>query len=30
VVGLALVGALLFTQIDAGRKLIPDSTSPVV
>jgi sugar phosphate permease len=27
---LALVGALLFTQIDAGRKLAPDSTSPVV
>jgi sugar phosphate permease len=27
---LALLGALLFTQIDAGRKLAPDSTSPVV
>jgi sugar phosphate permease len=30
VIALALVGALLFTQIDAGRKLAPDSTSPVV
>jgi MFS transporter, ACS family, glucarate transporter len=27
---LSLLGALLFTQIDAGRKLAPDSTSPVV
>ena len=27
---LAVLGALLFTQIDAGRKLAPDSTSPVV
>jgi sugar phosphate permease len=27
---LAVIGALLFTQIDAGRKLAPDSTSPVV
>lgn len=27
---LAIVGAGLFTQIDAGRKLAPDSTSPVV
>ncbi len=27
---LAVVGAALFTQIDAGRKLAPDSTSPVV
>jgi len=27
---LAVVGAILFTQIDAGRKLAPDSTSPVV
>jgi sugar phosphate permease len=30
VAALAVVGALLFTQIDAGRKLAPDSTSPVV
>jgi sugar phosphate permease len=30
VAGLAVVGALLFTQIDAGRKLASDSTSPVV
>jgi sugar phosphate permease len=30
VVALALLGAALFTQIDAGRKLAPDSTSPVV
>jgi MFS transporter, ACS family, glucarate transporter len=30
VVALAVLGALLFTQIDAGRKLVPDSTSPVV
>ena len=30
VAGLCLVGAALFTQIDAGRKLAPDSTSPVV
>jgi sugar phosphate permease len=27
---LSLLGALLFTQIDAGRKLAPDATSPVV
>jgi sugar phosphate permease len=27
---LAVLGAILFTQIDAGRKLAPDSTSPVV
>ncbi|MGH6738188.1 MAG: hypothetical protein ACREDY_03995, partial [Bradyrhizobium sp.] len=27
---LAVVGALLFTQIDAGRKLYPDATGPVV
>jgi sugar phosphate permease len=27
---LSLLGAALFTQIDAGRKLAPDSTSPVV
>jgi len=27
---LAVLGAVLFTQIDAGRKLAPDSTSPVV
>jgi sugar phosphate permease len=27
---LAILGAALFTQIDAGRKLVPDSTSPVV
>jgi hypothetical protein len=25
-----VVGAILFTQIDAGRKLAPDATSPVV
>jgi len=30
VVALAVLGALLFTQIDAGRKLVPESTSPVV
>jgi sugar phosphate permease len=30
VVALAVLGALLFTQIDAGRKLVPDATSPVV
>jgi sugar phosphate permease len=30
VVALAVLGALLFTQIDAGRKLVPDSASPVV
>ena len=30
VAALAVLGALLFTQIDAGRKLVPDSTSPVV
>jgi sugar phosphate permease len=30
VVGLSVLGALLFTQIDAGRKLAPDTTSPVV
>jgi sugar phosphate permease len=30
VAALAVVGAVLFTQIDAGRKLAPDSTSPVV
>jgi sugar phosphate permease len=30
VAGLAVLGALLFTQIDAGRKLAPDATSPVV
>lgn len=28
--GLALLGALLFTQIDAGRKLAPEATSAVV
>jgi len=27
---MAILGALLFTQIDAGRKLAPDATSPVV
>ena len=27
---MALLGAVLFTQIDAGRKLAPESTSPVV
>jgi len=27
---LAVLGAILFTQIDAGRKLAPDTTSPVV
>jgi sugar phosphate permease len=27
---LSLLGAALFTQIDAGRKLAPDSTSPAV
>ena len=27
---LSMLGALLFTQIDAGRKLAPDTTSPVV
>jgi sugar phosphate permease len=27
---MALLGAALFTQIDAGRKLAPDATSPVV
>ena len=27
---LAVLGAILFTQIDAGRKLAPDATSPVV
>jgi sugar phosphate permease len=27
---LAVLGAILFTRIDAGRKLAPDSTSPVV
>jgi len=30
VAALAVLGALLFTQIDAGRKLVPDATSPVV
>jgi len=30
VAGLAILGAILFTQIDAGRKLVPDTTSPVV
>jgi sugar phosphate permease len=30
VAALAVLGAILFTQIDAGRKLAPDSTSPVV
>ena len=30
VAGLSVLGALLFSQIDAGRKLAPDSTSPVV
>ena len=30
VAALAILGALLFTQIDAGRKLVPDATSPVV
>ncbi|MCX7280143.1 MAG: MFS transporter, partial [Alphaproteobacteria bacterium] len=29
VAGLSVVGAILFTQIDAGRKLAPDTTSPV-
>ena len=28
--GLSVLGAILFTQIDAGRKLAPDATSPVV
>ena len=28
--GLSLLGAVLFTQIDAGRKLAPEATSPVV
>ena len=27
---MALLGAILFTQIDAGRKLVPEATSPVV
>ena len=27
---LTVLGAILFTQIDAGRKLAPDATSPVV
>jgi MFS transporter, ACS family, glucarate transporter len=27
---LSVLGAILFTQIDAGRKLAPDATSPVV
>jgi sugar phosphate permease len=27
---LSVMGALLFTQIDAGRKLVPDGTNPVV
>jgi len=30
VVGFCLAGALLFSRIDAGRKLAPDATSPVV
>ena len=30
VAALAILGALLFTQIDAGRKLAPDTASPVV
>jgi sugar phosphate permease len=30
VAALAVIGAALFTQIDAGRKLAPDTTSPVV
>ncbi|HWA70084.1 MAG TPA: MFS transporter [Rhizomicrobium sp.] len=30
VVGLCVLGALLFTRIDAGRRLATDSTSPVV
>jgi sugar phosphate permease len=30
VAGLSVVGAILFTQIDAGRKLAPDTTSPVM
>jgi len=30
VVVFAILGAILFTQIDAGRKLVPESTSPVV
>jgi sugar phosphate permease len=30
VAALAIIGAALFTQIDAGRKLAPDGTSPVV
>ena len=30
VVAFCVAGALLFSRIDAGRKLIPDSTSPVV
>jgi hypothetical protein len=30
VTALCILGALLFTRIDAGRKLAPDSTSPVV
>jgi sugar phosphate permease len=30
VAGFCLAGALLFSQIDAGRKLAPDAVSPVV
>jgi len=30
VTALCILGALLFTRIDAGRKLAPDSTAPVV
>ena len=30
VTALCILGALLFTRIDAGRKLAPDATSPVV
>ena len=30
VVAFCVAGALLFSRIDAGRKLIPDATSPVV
>ena len=30
VTGFCVLGAILFTQIDAGRKLAPDTTSPVV
>src|SRR4051812_45170328 len=30
VVAFAILGAILFTQIDAGRKMVPESTSPVV